>query len=130
MEMSLCTNVSLREERNVLTSVLEGPKGSRAKVISELRETQRQSQMAAQRSDSNGDSESPGYARRLSLLSPEMISICSDYFFTNLYPTQPILQRRKLWEAVSQMDTDVEAYCLVTALCAYVGRALSTDSSS
>ena len=107
-------------------SGIEGPKGSRAKVISELRETQRQSQLAAQRSDSNGDSESPSYARGTALLSPEMIAICSDYFFANLYPTQPILHERKLSEAVSLMYTDTEAYCLVTALCAYVIHALST----
>jgi len=49
-----------------------------------------------------------------------MIAACVDFFFTNLYPTQPILNRQKVGETIGQMDTDVEAYCLVVSLCAYM----------
>ena len=95
-----------------------GPKGSRAKVISELRETQRQSQLEAQRHALESPPASPTYARKHGLLSMEIITACVDYFFDNLYPTQPILHRQKVGETVAEMDTDVEAYCLVVSLCA------------
>lgn len=50
----------------------------------------------------------------------EIITTCVDFFFANLYPTQPILHRQKLAETVGQMDTDPEAYCLVFSLCGYM----------
>jgi hypothetical protein len=50
----------------------------------------------------------------------EIITTCVDYFFANLYPTQPILHRRIMGETVAQMDTDPESYCLVVSLCAYM----------
>lgn len=37
-----------------------------------------------------------------------------------MYPSQPILHRQRLAEVVAQMDTNVEAYCLVSSLCAYM----------
>jgi hypothetical protein len=50
----------------------------------------------------------------------DMIATCVDFFFANLYPTQPILHRHKVDETIAQMDTDPEAYCLVVSLCAYM----------
>lgn len=103
-----------------LLTVSEGPKGSRAKVISELRETQRQTQLAAQRHGFGSPPGSPTYARKAGLLSMDMISTCVDYFFANLYPTQPILHRQVVGETIGQMDSNPEAYCLVVSLCAYM----------
>jgi len=100
----------------------KGPKGSRAKVISELRETQRQSHVVAQRHglDLDGMVETPAYLKRPGLLSMEMITTCVDYFFTNLYPTQPIIHRVRVGETIGMMDTNVEAYCLIVSMCAYM----------
>ena len=46
--------------------------------------------------------------------------MCVDYYFANLYSTQPILHRQKVGETIGQMETNVEAYCLVVSLCAYM----------
>lgn len=85
-------------------------------MITELRETQRQSQLAArtQGYDIDDDLKRPG------ILSMEMITTCVDYFFANLYPTQPILHRQNVGETIGLMDANVEAYCLVVSLCAYM----------
>lgn len=91
--------------------------GSRAKIISELRETQRQSQI---RHEDTSPSLSPAYIRKPGLLSMELITTCVEYFFTNLYPTQPILHRQKVGETIGMMEVDLEAYCLVVSLCAYM----------
>jgi hypothetical protein len=54
------------------------------------------------------------------LLSHKIITSCVEYFFANMYPTQPILHRQKVGETIGQMETDLEAYCLVVSLCAYM----------
>jgi len=111
-----CTSAGLTCTFNAIPQK-KGPKGSRAKVISELRETQRQTQLVA-----HGVSppHSPGHLRPTGLLSLEMITSCVDYFFANLYPTQPILHRQHVGETIGLMETNVEAYCLVMSLCAYM----------
>ena len=116
-----CTAAGLTCTYNAIPQK-KGPKGSRAKVISELRETQRQTQLAGQRQafDLDDDSVSPACFRRPGLLSMEMITACVEYFFTKLYPTQPILHRQKVGETIGLMDTSIEAYCLVVSLCAYM----------
>lgn len=101
----------------------KGPKGSRAKVLSELRETQRQTQFTASASQDHvfgGRSLSPALSRTPGLLPPELIDHCVDYFFANLYPTQPILYRGSVQQAVAVMEYSTEAYCKITALCAYI----------
>lgn len=50
----------------------------------------------------------------------QMIEASVNYFFANIYPTQPILHRQKVGETIGQMETNVEAYCLVVSLCAYM----------
>lgn len=117
-----CTSAGLTCTYNAIPQK-KGPKGSRAKVISELRETQRQSQLAANQMhgfDAESPPHSPSLLRRTGLLSMEMITCCVDYFFAHMYPTQPILHRQKVGETIGQMDTNVEAYCLVVSLCAYM----------
>lgn len=103
----------------------KGPKGSRAKVISELRETQRQSQLAISNTNggilaADGTHKQTPFAPVSDILSMELITACVEFFFTNLYPTQPILHRIKVGETIGQMDTNPEAYCLVASLCSYM----------
>ncbi|KAF2154552.1 hypothetical protein K461DRAFT_222293 [Myriangium duriaei CBS 260.36] len=102
----------------------KGPKGSRAKVISELRETQHRHLQATNASSLALVSDSylaqSQFPRTRGLLSPDLINACVDYFFLNVYPSQPILHRGSLQQTISIMEINVEAYCLVTSLCAYM----------
>ncbi|KAI1685826.1 c6 zinc finger domain containing protein [Pyrenophora tritici-repentis] len=101
----------------------KGPKGSRAKVLSKLHKTQRNTQLAAGfptdlRCD--GLSLPSTFARTQGLLPPALVESCIEYFFNNFYPTEPVLQHQKAQEAVDGMDRSTEAYCMIVALCAYV----------
>ena len=101
----------------------KGPKGSRAKVISELRETQKQSDLAQSQNEDAGYSSPPGsprYAPTPGLLTPELINACAEFFFVHMYPTMPVLQRDQFQNILGIMGQSVEAYCLVTALCAFM----------
>jgi len=113
-----CTSAGLACTYNTVPQK-KGPKGSRAKVISELREKQRQSQLVVAHLHHLQPQSAP-YLPRKGLVSIDMITICVEYFFLHLYSTQPILQRTKVGETIGRMETDVEAYCLVMSLCAYM----------
>jgi hypothetical protein len=100
----------------------KGPKGSRAKVLSELRENQRQSQLSpGQYEYGIGRSISPpALARTAGLLSSDLVGVCVEYFFNNLYPTLPILHRGRVQQTIMAMDHSIEAYCKITSLCSFV----------
>lgn len=102
----------------------KGPKGSRAKVISELRETQRQTSLSAKVSSRiSGVSHSPPspiLAPTPGLMTPDTVKDCVDFFFANMYSTMPILQRQALEQQMLYMDTRLDTYCLLTSLCAFV----------
>lgn len=117
-----CTAAGLTCTYNAIPQK-KGPKGSRAKVISELRETQRQSQLAARARHGLGFEASQyanAFSRTPELLSMELITSCVDFFFAKMYPTQPIIHRQKVGETIGQMENSIEAYCLVTSLCGYM----------
>lgn len=117
-----CTAAGLTCTYNAIPQK-KGPKGSRAKVISELRETQRQTQLAARARHGLGFEASQyanAFARTPELMSVELITSCVDYFFANMYPTQPIIHRQKVGETIGQMENSTEAYCLTVSLCAYM----------
>jgi hypothetical protein len=59
-------------------------------------------------------------ARTPGLLTPEILDSCVEYFFSNIYPTQPILHRGRVQQAIAAMDHSIEAYCKMVSLCAYV----------
>lgn len=102
----------------------KGPKGSRAKVISELRETQRQTSLSAKvQNRINGGPSSPpnpGLAPTPGLLTSELVKECIAFFFDNLYPQLPILDRNSVEQQVLYMEQNRDAYCLLTSLCAFV----------
>ncbi|KAK5171705.1 uncharacterized protein LTR77_003341 [Saxophila tyrrhenica] len=97
-----------------------GPKGSRAKVISELREAQRKSHVPASRDDREASAGFDSFTRTSGLLPPELIATCTDFFFTNMYGTMPIVGRRSIVDMISEMDNNLEAYCLIASLCGYM----------
>lgn len=102
----------------------KGPKGSRAKVISELRETQRQTSLSAKvQSRLNGLSSppcSPTLSPTPGLLASEMAKECIEFFFANMYPIMPILHRQRLEQQSMYLEQGVDTYCLITSLCAWM----------
>jgi hypothetical protein len=102
----------------------KGPKGSRAKVISELRETQRQTTLSTKVSNRLHGRTSPPCAPSLAptpgLLTNEIIRDCIEFFFANMYPTLPILHKGRLEQQARFVDQDVDTYCLLTSLCAFM----------
>ncbi|KHJ34074.1 putative c6 zinc finger protein [Erysiphe necator] len=102
----------------------KGPKGSRAKVISELRENQRQSNLSSKVTNQANVINSPPYSPTLAptqvLLSTEIIKECIDFFFTNMYPSLPILHRGRLEQQILFADQNIDTYCLLTSLCAFM----------
>jgi hypothetical protein len=103
----------------------KGPKGSRAKVISELRETQRQSTLGSKlRERMSGmyvpPHVSPTLAPTPGLLTEEIVRSCIDFFFANMYPTLPILHRQRLEQQAQNLERDADTYCLMTSLCAFM----------
>ncbi|KAI2467924.1 fungal-specific transcription factor domain-containing protein [Annulohypoxylon bovei var. microspora] len=102
----------------------KGPKGSRAKVISELRETQRQTSLSAKvQSRLNGLTNppcSPTLSPTPGLLASEMAKECIEFFFANMYPIMPILHRQRLEQQSMYLDQSLDTYCLITSLCAWM----------
>jgi len=102
----------------------KGPKGSRAKVISELRETQKHSDLIQELQTRLHGLDcpplSPPFSRTPGLLSPEVVGACIEFFFDHMYPTMPILHRSRLQHMVMGMDSYVETYCLIASLCAFM----------
>ncbi|KAI0471010.1 hypothetical protein GGR56DRAFT_658606 [Xylariaceae sp. FL0804] len=103
----------------------KGPKGSRAKVISELRETQRQTSLSAKvQGRLNGlhspPCSPPSLAPTPGLLAPEMVKESIDFFFANMYSIMPILHRQRLEQQAMFMDQNLDTYCLLTSLSAYM----------
>ncbi|KAF2271202.1 hypothetical protein CC78DRAFT_14020 [Lojkania enalia] len=100
----------------------KGPKGSRAKVLSELRESQRQSQISASFASELGFDSRPhpaSFARTPGLLPPALVESCLEFFFSSVYPTQPVLHRQRAQDTVISMEHSTEAYCMIAALCAH-----------
>ncbi|KAI1181183.1 hypothetical protein F4777DRAFT_526233 [Nemania sp. FL0916] len=103
----------------------KGPKGSRAKVISELRETQRQTSLSAKiQSRLSGlcspPCSPPSLAPTPGLLAAEVAKESLDFFFANMYPIMPILHRHRIEQQCRQLEQDPDVYCLVAALSAYM----------
>ncbi|KAL8776225.1 MAG: hypothetical protein Q9213_008345 [Squamulea squamosa] len=102
----------------------KGPKGSRAKVISELRLKENQKKADHRRQDSahkyGSPTSSPSPTTPSGLLNHELIDRCTDFYFAQLYPTIPIMHDEQLWALANQLDTSVEAYCLLCSFCAFM----------
>lgn len=102
----------------------KGPKGSRAKVISELREKQHQTSLTTKVQNRiagiNSPPPAPNLAPTQGLLTPELIRESVDFFFANMYSTMPILHRQRLEQQALYVEQSVDTYCLLTSLCAFM----------
>jgi len=94
----------------------KGPKGSRAKVISELRQTKTQAELS--HSSSGSPPGSPKDPRTSGLLTQEINEHCIDFFFVHTYPTMPVLTKARMKQASIDMDQSIEAHCLLCSLSA------------
>ena len=124
-----CGQASLQCTYNAIPQK-KGPKGSRAKVISELRDTQRQTEIAQKVQsgipsvprepsfDFNSPPTSPSYPRSHEPLPQITQDGCIEFFFTHMYPTMPVLSRTRILEKAADMPGSVESHCLISALCA------------
>ena len=110
----------------------KGPKGSRAKVISEIRDIQQQAAPIVSPTtqsqppesspfDFNNSPLSPSSKQTPGLLPRQTVETCIDFFFEHLHVTYPIFQREQLYAAVASVDSVLpEIYCLIAALCAFI----------
>ncbi|KAM5356610.1 hypothetical protein ACJ41O_003256 [Fusarium nematophilum] len=102
----------------------KGPKGSRAKVISELRETQRQTSLSAKVQNRINGITGPPTISSLNptpgLLASDLVKDCVNFFFDNLYPQLPILDRRQIEPQMMYAEQHRDSYCLLTSLCAFI----------
>ena len=96
----------------------KGPKGSRAKVISELRQSQRNGEKSTQSTGTPPGS--PKDPRTPGLLTQASTEQCIDFFFAHMYPTMPILDRDQITQRSAEMDQSIEAYCLLCSLSAFM----------
>jgi hypothetical protein len=60
------------------------------------------------------------FERTPGLLTDEVLDACIEYFFKNMYRSQPILHPAGVMQTVAGMNQSMEAYCTIAALCAYV----------
>jgi hypothetical protein len=102
----------------------KGPKGSRAKIISELRENQRQTSLAAKVhnriNSAAGTPPDPSSAPTLGMLTSDMVKECLNFFFDNMNAQAPILDRGLVEQQVLYMEQNRDAYCLMASMCAFV----------
>ena len=101
----------------------KGPKGSRAKVISELKKSQELTTAGSSSRDGsapNSPLASPLFARQPDVLSPELIEDCIVQYFDKMYATIPILHRNWVQQRVVDMQASPESYCAVGSLCLYM----------
>lgn len=100
----------------------KGPKGSRAKVLSELRENQRNAHITSgflPELGHDGRPLSSQNVRTPGLVPRQLAESCSHFFFEVVYPAQPIINRQRAQEAIVSMDRSLEAYSMVVALIAF-----------
>lgn len=92
-------------------------------MLSELRENQRQSQLSAAFPHElafERHALPTNVARTPGLLPPALVESCIEFFFGNVYPSQPIIHRQRAQDTIMSMEHSTEAYCMIVALCAYV----------
>ncbi|KAK9323785.1 hypothetical protein V1517DRAFT_86893 [Lipomyces orientalis] len=98
----------------------KGRQGEKANVISALRAAQSNNAAHPVQRDLSGLERAGAFARKPGLLSSETVVGCTEFFFTRLHSTLPILNRQKFQQDVILMNDSIESYCLVVSFCAFV----------
>lgn len=107
----------------------KGRQGQTANILSELRSKEVEEALPPHLNTSPSTSlvarspKPPGrcqFTRTPDLLGLELVNACSEYFFSRMRGTVPILQPSGFQKQVEMADTCLHSYCLVTAFCAFV----------
>ncbi|KAJ1329262.1 oligo-1,6-glucosidase [Microdochium nivale] len=103
----------------------KGPKGSRAKVISELRETQRQTSLSAKIHNrlngiDNTAAPNPSLAPTPGMLTSELVKESIEFYFANMYSIMPILDRPSMEPLAIFPEQNTDTYCLFTSMSAFM----------
>lgn len=113
----------------------KGRQGKTANILNELRAKGSQSDDSISRSAQNaqydismagsnlslsGEKGMCQFSRSAGLVSTELITSCSDYFFSRMRGTVPILHPDAFRRQIDKAGNSLHAYCLVTAFCAFV----------
>lgn len=122
----------------------KGRRGERANILSELRASQAQAQAQAQAQSELQTPSTPGsirigtgderfkinrprfrprapeFQRTPDLLPLGIINACTEFFFTRLHSTVPILHRDLLQREIALMPESIPSYCLIVSFCAFV----------
>ncbi|KAJ9292127.1 transcriptional regulator family: Fungal Specific TF [Paecilomyces variotii] len=118
-----CGHASLSCTYNAIPQK-KGPKGNRAKVISELRETKLRDHANTGGYVDGFDTVtpplSPPSSHKSEIIDQQLVSRCIESFFIHLYPTIPIFEKGALLNRAKNMSTSIDNYCLMTSLCAFV----------
>lgn len=125
-----CSQTSLQCTYNAIPQK-KGPKGSRAKVISELRDTQQQTTITQKVSLDDHASESnpfefsspmvsPAYQRDTSLLTKQTVDTCFNFYFEHMYSITPIFHQQTLRNMVASHSSKPEVYCLAAVMCSFI----------
>ncbi|CAI7566413.1 unnamed protein product [Penicillium pancosmium] len=129
-----CESASLRCHTS-LKHRKKGRQGKTANVLNELRAKGMQSDDSISQSAQNTQYDLPmtdmapspsgemgrcQFFKSAGLVSHELIASCSDYFFSRMRGTVPILHPDAFQRQVDQVEKCLQAYCLVTAFCAFV----------
>ncbi|EMD86706.1 hypothetical protein COCC4DRAFT_42172 [Bipolaris maydis ATCC 48331] len=119
-----CNSAGLSCTYNTIPQQKGPSKGSRGKVLRELRKNQPDDQLAAGHSTAlncGGYSNPATLDHTQGLLLPlALINSCIEYFFSHVYFSEPVLHRERALAAVYYMESFTESYCIIAALCAYV----------
>jgi hypothetical protein len=131
-----CRSAGL-ECRTSIQRQRKGRQGQTAKILNELR-TKEIEQALARETNISPPSTAPRhgeivatpqslqvtgrcqFSKTPGLLSYELVSACSEYFFSRMRGTVPVLQANGFQKQVDLVESCLHAYCLVTAFCAFV----------
>lgn len=91
-------------------------------MLSELRENQRQLLSGLTLDPSFDGVRGPTniLGRTPGLLPPALVESCVEFYFASIYSTLPMLHRQRVRETIMNTAQSTEAYCMITALCAFV----------
>ncbi|KAK9431381.1 hypothetical protein V1505DRAFT_308859 [Lipomyces doorenjongii] len=98
----------------------KGRQGEKANVISALRAAQANNAAYLVPVDRSVLRRTGEFTRQPGLLPSETIIGCTEFFFTRLRSTLPIVNREKFQRDVILMNDSIESYCLVVSFCAFV----------
>ncbi|KAJ5242153.1 uncharacterized protein N7469_000480 [Penicillium citrinum] len=116
---SLACHSSLKRKK-------KGRQGNSANILNELRAKETQGDASISllpqnpQADLSHPKRTPSFTRSSGLVNPGLVRSCSEYFFSRMRGTVPILHPDSLQKHIDNVNSCLHTYCLVTAFCAFV----------